>query len=65
MNNTVMVRPKRNEHSGKGVAGFAMYKRDKAPDLTDFVFLKETGGADEYVHKNDYEHYKSLLDSQQ
>lgn len=61
MNEVVMVRPKRNEHSGKGVAGFAVYKRDKAPDLTDFVFLKETGGADEYVHKDDYEFYSKFL----
>jgi len=61
MNDTVLIRPKRNEHSGKGNSGFVLMKRSKNPDLSEHVFLKITSGADEYVHKQDYEYYKALL----
>lgn len=61
MNDTVMIRPKRNERSGKGNAGFVLMKHSKNPDLSEHVFLNESNGVDVYVHKDDYEHYKGLM----
>lgn len=61
MNNTVLIRPKRNEHTKTGNSGFVLMKREKNPDLSDHVFLNETNGIDVYVHKDDYEHYKEFI----
>jgi len=47
MNDTVLIRPKRNEHSGKGKSGFVLMKRSKNPDQSQNVVLKITSGANE------------------
>lgn len=61
MNDIVLIRPKRNEQTKKGNSGFVLMKRSKNPDLSEHVLLKTTDNVDEYVHKDDLEHYKSLV----
>lgn len=61
MNDTIMIRPKRNEQTKMGNSGFVLMKRSKNPDLSEHVLLKTTDNVDEYVHKDDLEHYKSLV----
>lgn len=63
MADAVMIRPKRNQYSNQGLSGFALVKKSANPDLSEHVFLKVTGGVDEYVHKDDYEFYKQALEN--
>lgn len=60
MNETLMIRPKRNAQTEKGNSGFVLMKRSKNPDLSEHVFLNASNNVDVYVHKDDYEHYKGF-----
>ena len=60
-----MVRPKRNENTKDVGSGFAMFTRAKSPDLSEHVLLRTFGKdheIDEYVHKDDYEHYSKFVE---
>ncbi len=58
-----MIRPKRNAQTERGNSGFVLTKRDKNPDLSEHVLLRTIDDkVDEYVHKDDYEHYKNAYD---
>ena len=60
MSDTLMIRPKRNHHSGKLLSGFALIKKKDNPDLSEHVFLQDRENCEEWVHKDDYEYYKEL-----
>jgi len=63
MNDTLMIRPKRNEQSAKGNSGFVLTKKSKNPDLSEHVFLQTRNNVDEYVHKDDYQFYSQFVEN--
>jgi hypothetical protein len=67
MDKFIMVRPK--DGTTKEMT-FSIYKESTVPDLSEHKFLRtktlsEGTLLDEYVHKDDYDRYKKLVDAGQ
>ena len=41
---------------------FQILKNDENLDLTDHVYLQTQGGIEEWVHKDDYGYWKTIID---
>lgn len=41
---------------------FQILKNDENLDLTDHVYLQTQGGVEEWVHKDDYDYWKAMVD---